>query len=136
MRRLQLPLAAWVAAGSAVGSSARWAVAMLLHTPGSHIGLPWDTLAVNVAGSFVIGLYAAVTEPGGRLMASPAQRLFVMVGVCGGFTTFSLFTAEVFGCVQRGEWNLAGLLVLASVGAWLIGVAAGYALGKRLNRLP
>lgn len=109
---------------------------MLLHTPGTRIGLPWDTLAVNVAGSFVIGLYAAVTEPGGRLMASPAQRLFVMVGVCGGFTTFSLFTAEVFGCVQRGEWNLAGLLVLASVGAWLIGVAAGYALGKRLNRLP
>ena len=69
-------------------------------------------------------------------MASPAQRLFVMVGICGGFTTFSLFTAEVFGCLQRGDWMLAGLLMLASVSAWLIGVATGYVLGKSLNRLP
>lgn len=136
LTRLQLPPAAWVAAGSAVGTCARWMVALLLQVPGSHVGLPWSTLAVNVAGSFLIGLYAAFSEPGGRVMASPAQRLFVMVGICGGFTTFSLFTAEVFGCLQRGDWMLAGLLMLASVSAWLIGVATGYVLGKSLNRLP
>jgi CrcB protein len=97
--------------------------------------MPWSTLIVNVIGSLVIGLYAALTEPGGRLAASPAQRLFMMAGVCGGFTTFSMFTAEVLDSMNRGEWKLVAWLLSASVGAWLIGAAAGYAFGKQLNRL-
>lgn len=136
MKRWRIPLTVWVAAGSVLGTTARWGIGLLLQTPGTYIGMPWNTLAVNVIGSFVIGLYAALTEPGGRLLASPAQRVFVMAGVCGGFTTFSMFTAEVLGSMDRGEWRLAAILVSASIGAWLLGVVGGYALGKQFNQLP
>lgn len=136
MKPLRIPLIAWVAAGSAVGTTARWGVGLLLETPGSYIGMPWSTLAVNVAGSFVIGLYAALTEPGGRWLASSAQRLFVMTGVCGGFTTFSMFTAEVLGSMGRGDWALTVWLTSASLAAWLAGVVGGYVLGGRFNQWP
>ncbi len=136
MKHPPIPLTVWVAAGSVLGTTARWGIGSLLQTPGAPIGMPWDTLVVNVVGSFAIGLYAALTEPGGRLLASPAQRLFVMAGVCGGFTTFSMFTAEVLGSINRGEWQLAAMLLSVSTGAWLLGVASGYALGKQFNKLP
>lgn len=135
MKRIVLPLTCWVAVGSVVGSSARWGIALLQHPPGSHAGLAWSSLIVNVVGSLVIGLYAALTESGGRLIATPAQRAFVMPGICGGFTTFSLFTAEVSESVQKGEWKLATALVSLSVCAWLASVAIGYGIGKRVNQL-
>jgi CrcB protein len=132
---VRLPLTFCVAFGSVLGASARWGLALLMHPPGSHATLAWGSLAVNVIGSLVIGLYAAITEAGGRLVASPAQRAFVMPGLCGGFTTFSLFTAEVSDSVQQGDWKLAAALVSLSVCAWLISVVVGYGIGKRINQL-
>lgn len=121
-----------VAVGSAAGACARFG----LGTPGvaasAMTGLPWGTLAANVAGSVLIGLYAALRGPGSRWEARSFEQALVMSGFCGGFTTFSLFTAEVGGCLQRQQWGLAALLLCVSVFAWLAGVGGGYATGRWL----
>ncbi|MCY7312327.1 MAG: CrcB family protein [Pseudoxanthomonas sp.] len=101
-----------MAAGSALGASLRWGAGLGLHGQAALIGMPWGTSGVNVVGSLLIGLYAAMTGVGGRSRSTPQQRAFVMAGVCGGFTTFSLFTAELLGCLQRGQWGL--LVVVAT----------------------
>ena len=99
------------------------------------MGFPWGTLAVNVAGSFLIGFYAAATGPDGRLYAGPVRRQFVMTGICGGFTTFSVFSLETLLLVQGGDLPRAALNVVLSVVSWLAAVACGHALATRLNRL-
>lgn len=129
-----VPMAAWVALGSALGAMARWGVGQLFDSPSSS-SFPWSTLAINISGSMVIGLYAALTGVGGRLVVSAAQRHFVMTGICGGFTTFSLFTAEVLTSAAHGDYRLAGTIIIVSVPAWLIGVWLGYAAGARWDRL-
>lgn len=98
-------------------------------------GFPWATLFVNIAGSFVIGFYATLTGPDGRLFAGSHQRQFVMTGICGGFTTFSAFSLESLRLAQSGNWVAAGMNVTVSVVAWLAAVWLGYALASRLNRL-
>jgi fluoride exporter len=123
-----------VALGAALGSVARFLIAIgLVQLLGPGFG--WGTLAVNVLGSFLIGLYATLTEPGGRLLASPAARQFVLAGFCGGFTTFSIFSLETLLLVEAGRLALAGLTVGLSVVFWLLAVWMGYRLGVRLNRL-
>lgn len=99
-------------------------------------GFPWGTLLVNVAGSFAIGCYAALTGPGGRLVAGPVRRHFVMAGICGGFTTFSIFSLETIWLVHDGNWAAAGASVAVSVPAWLIAAWLGFAWASRLNRAP
>ena len=127
-------LYAAVALGSALGSLARFGVSLgALAAFGP--GFPFGTLAANVAGSWVIGLYAALSEPGGRLVASPAQRLFVLAGFCGGFTTFSIFSLETLRLAAAGAFGLAALNVALSVALWLMAVWFGYRAGMRINRL-
>ena len=123
-----------VALGSALGGTARWLIAAGMlgwHGP----GFPWGTLFVNVTGSLLIGCYAALAAPGGRLSAGPRQRAFVMAGVCGGYTTFSIFGLESIGLMQAGQLSQAGLNVFVSACAWLAAAWAGYRLGARMNRL-
>ena len=123
-----------VGLGASLGSVARYLASLAtLHLLGS--GFPWGTLAVNVLGSFLIGLYSTLTEPDGRLMASPATRQFVLAGVCGGFTTFSIFSLETLRLAERGAFALAGTNVAASVILWLVAVWTGYRIGQRMNRL-
>jgi CrcB protein len=123
-----------VALGSIVGGVARYLVSVLfLSQLGS--GFPWATLFVNVTGSFIIGFYAALTGPDGRLFVSPRQRQFVMVGICGGYTTFSAFSLETLQLVQSGKLQAASLNLLVSVVSWLAAVWLGHALAARLNRL-
>lgn len=88
-------LYALVALGSAVGGVLRAAVGMAVS---AMVGsaFPFGTLIVNGVGSFAIGLYATLTGPGGRLFTGTRQRQFVMTGVCGGFTTLSVFSLETF----------------------------------------
>jgi CrcB protein len=127
-------LYAAVALGSALGGTARWIAGEALRDWAGS-GFPWGTLFVNVTGSFLIGVYAALVGPDGRLLASPRQRQFVMTGICGGYTTFSIFSLETVRLVEAGRHALAGLNVAVSVGLWLASVWAGWALATRINRL-
>lgn len=122
-----------VAAGTVIGGVLRALMGMgteaLLGT-----GFPWDMLVVNTAGSFAIGFYATVTGPDGRVLAGSRQRLFVMAGVCSGFTTFSIFSLDTLLLAQAGAWLAAGLNIGGSLAAWLVAVWAGYLLAAQYNR--
>jgi CrcB protein len=123
-----------VALGSIVGAVARFLVSVLFVSQFGD-GFPWGTLFVNVTGSFVIGFYAALTGPDGRLFVSARQRLFVMVGICGGYTTFSAFSLETLRLVQSGKAQTAFVYLLVSAITWIAGVWIGHVLASRLNRL-
>jgi CrcB protein len=115
----------WVALGGALGSMARYwmatAVAALTET-----SFPLGTLLINIIGSGVIGLFAALTGGEGRFVVSPDIRTFVMVGICGGFTTFSSFSLQTLDLLQDGEVLRAGLYILLSVALCLVSVWLGY----------
>lgn len=121
-----------VGLGASLGSVARYLGSLgMVYLLGT--GFAWGTLTVNVVGSFLIGLYATLTEPDGRLMAGPAMRQFVLAGFCGGFTTFSIFSLENLLLVERGAVGLAGINVVVSVALWLLAVWIGYRIAARLN---
>ena len=124
-----------VALGSAIGGMARYGVGLLaVRLVGA--GFPWGTLLINVAGSFIIGLYGAMTLADGPMPASADMRAFVMVGFCGGFTTFSSFSLQTLDLIQAGETVAAACYVLASVGLCLAGVFLGYWLATRIGLPP
>jgi CrcB protein len=82
----------------------------------------------------VIGLAAGGTIGDMRLIASPFVRHFVMVGLCGGYTTFSAFSLQTVSMLQAGDLGRASLNVVASVGTCLVATWAGYALAAALSR--
>jgi CrcB protein len=127
-------LYAAVALGTMIGGALRALAALALTAQFGH-ALPWGTLFVNVTGSFVIGIYATLTGPEGRLFAGPKQRQFVMTGICGGFTTFSIFSLETLRLLQDGEPDMAAANVAISVATWLAAVWLGHRVAMRLNRL-
>jgi len=131
-RRIRLYLA--VAAGGALGSVARYLCALAALSL-SGPAFPWGTLGVNVVGSFLIGFFATLTEPDGRLFASPTLRQGVMGGFCGGFTTFSIFSLESIRLLESSQWSLAAGYLLVSAASWLLAVWLGYRLARRLNRV-
>ncbi|MGI4978698.1 MAG: fluoride efflux transporter CrcB [Janthinobacterium lividum] len=120
-----------VALGGAVGTVARYLLSAA--TASLSQGVPWGTIGINVAGSFLIGLFGTLTLAHGRLPAPEPLRLFVMVGVCGGFTTFSSFSLQTLDLLRAGAPGRAGVNVAASVALCLAAVAAGHLLGARLN---
>jgi CrcB protein len=122
-----------VAVGSALGGTFRyWLSGLIAGAVGQTF--PWGTLVVNVTGSFVIGLFATLTAPEGRLFIPGEWRQFFMVGVCGGYTTFSSFSLQTLSLAQDGEWLAAGWNVLLSVVLCLVGVWLGHAGAVVLNR--
>jgi CrcB protein len=129
---VQLYLA--VSAGTVIGSVLR-ALASIGFLAWLGPGFPWGTLFVNVLGSFVIGFYATLTGPDGRILAGTRRRQFVMTGICGGFTTFSTFSLETFRLLQGGHWPMAGLNLGVSIATWLVAVWLGHMVASRLNRL-
>jgi fluoride exporter len=121
---------AWVALGGALGSMARfWMANAVAALTGP--AFPWGTLAINVIGSFAIGLFFSLTGPGGRLDVPSDARVFVMIGICGGFTTFSSFSLQTLALIQGGELLRAGGYVVGSVGLCLLFVWLGFLLGGR-----
>lgn len=122
----------WIAIGGALGSMARYACSVAAVRAFGE-AFPWGTLAVNVAGSFAIGLFASLDPPGGRWPMPADARLFLTVGLCGGFTTFSSFSAQTLGLLEQGRVAAAFGNVAGSVGLCLLAVWAGYALGAAIN---
>jgi len=120
----------WVALGGAIGSMARYGLGLAAARTWGD-AFPWGTLAINVAGSFVIGCFGALSLPDGVLPASPNIRLFVLVGICGGFTTFSSFSLQTFELARSGNGLGAAANVLLSVALCLAAVALGQAAGQR-----
>ena len=123
----------WIAVGSAIGGAGRyWCSGVMARLIGETF--PWGTLTVNVLGSLLIGLLATVTEPDGRLLMSATTRQFFMLGVLGGFTTFSSFSLQVLNLVRDGQWAPASFYIVASLALCLIGVWLGHGLGVAINR--
>jgi fluoride exporter len=122
----------WVALGGAIGSVARYACSSLV---AGWFGetFPLGTLIINVVGSFVIGFFATLTGPDGRLLVPGDMRQFVMVGLCGGYTTFSSFSYQTLTLAQDGEFARAGANVVGSVALCLLAVWLGWAAGHGIN---
>ncbi|MGF1594316.1 MAG: fluoride efflux transporter FluC [Kiloniellaceae bacterium] len=122
-----------VGLGAALGSVARYLCSLgMVHLLGP--GFPWGTLTVNLLGSLLIGLYATLTEPGGRVAASPARLQFVLTGFCGGFTTFSVFSLETLLLFEQRSFVSAGFYVGLSLLLWLLAVLTGHRIGTCMNR--
>ncbi|ARN82915.1 fluoride efflux transporter CrcB [Methylocystis bryophila] len=124
-----------VAFGGALGTIARYALSGLVAT---HIGetFPWGTIVINVSGSLVIGFFATLTGPDGRMFVGTEIRQFVMMGLCGGFTTFSSFSLQTLNLARDGEMGLALANVGISVCFCLLAVWIGHLAAAQLNQLP
>lgn len=123
-----------VGAGGFVGAVGRYLLGLVpANLGGTTIGVICTTFAINVIGSFAIGLIAAVSSRQANF--SPELLLFLKVGICGGFTTFSTFSLESLQLIESGAWGLAALYMVASivvcVAAAFAGDAAGAALVKQ-----
>jgi fluoride exporter len=123
----------WVAIGSALGGMARFACSGLVARSIGEV-FPWGTLVVNVVGCFVIGFFNTLTGPDGRLLAGTAARQFVMVGICGGYTTFSSFSLQTLTLAQDGEWLRASANITASVALCLVAVWLGHIAAAAISR--
>jgi len=124
----------WVAIGSALGGVGRyWCSGVVAR----HFGetFPWGTIAVNVLGSFVIGFFATLTAPDGRLFVGAVPRQFVMTGVLGGYTTFSSFSLQTLNLFAEGDWLKASGNVVLSVLLCLIAVWLGHIAAAAFNQL-
>jgi CrcB protein len=122
-----------VAIGGALGSVGRfWFSGAVAQRFGETF--PAGTLLVNVSGSLIIGFFAALTGPDGRVWASPSFRQFFMIGVLGGYTTFSSFSLQTLALARDGEWLLATLNALGSFVLCLVAVWIGDYLAMLLNQ--
>jgi CrcB protein len=125
-----------IAFGSALGGMARyWCSLAVLTATGSVF--PWGTMVVNVIGSALIGAALGAMEPGSRWQVSIGTREFVnyffMMGVLGGFTTFSSFSLQTLNLLRQQQWMQAGANVLLSVTLCLLAVAIGFWLATAFN---
>jgi fluoride exporter len=121
----------WIAIGGALGSMARfWLAVAVAEKLGPQF--PWGTILINIVGSFIIGFFSTFTGPGGRILASFNARAFVMVGICGGFTTFSAFSLQTLDLAREGRWFQAGGNIVLSVVLCLLAVWAGHLLATAL----
>jgi CrcB protein len=119
----------WVFLGGGVGTLLRYAIGGWVQGA-AGAAFPWGTFAVNMSGCFAIGALATwLTE---RSAATVELRTFLLVGVLGGYTTFSTFGIETFRLIESAEWLRAAGNALGSVAGGLAGVAAGVVLARSL----
>ena len=114
-----------VIVGSALGGGARfWLTTAVARPLGT--AFPWGTLAVNLLGCMTVGILAALLAPPGRMHDTQSLRVFLIVGVLGGFTTFSAFALDALLLVERGATVAAATYVAASVIGCLVAAGAAY----------
>ena len=124
MTRIGLAECAWVGVGGAIGSVLRYALHTLIYRASPDAALPWGTLGVNALGCLAIGVVAG--WPGADSTLTHGVRLFLVVGIFGGFTTFSTFGIDTFQLLRAGDYGSAGL----NVGRM------GHGLGLQLTEPP
>lgn len=127
----------YVAIGSAAGGVSRWLLGGALQQRfgaaalrAGDVPFPVGTLIVNVTGSFALGALAVVVAR--QTGDTTASRLLLMVGFCGGYTTFSTFSFDTVALIERGSPGLAALNVLGSVAFALLAAVAGILLARVL----
>ncbi len=122
----------YIALGGAIGSMARaWMANAVTRAMGPYF--PWGTILINIVGSFIIGFYGALTTSDARFAAHPDARAFVMIGICGGFTTFSSFSLQTLDLARDGKIGAAFANIGLSVILCLFAVTAGYASAQAIN---
>lgn len=116
----------YVAAGGAIGALARYGVATWLAPASQRVSLPWGTIAVNLVGCFVIGAVVGMAQARDGL--TEGARLFLVIGILGGFTTFSAFGLETLSLIRADAHALVAANLILQVGGGLLAVWAGWAL--------
>jgi CrcB protein len=119
--------------GGALGTALRFGLSNWFAV---HYGetFPLGTIVVNITGCFVIGIFAGLTGPDGIFLASPLMRQFVMIGICGGYTTFSSFSLQTLNLWNGNEFLRAGWNVLISVIFCLIAAWLGMLVASLINQ--
>ena len=121
----------FITMGGAIGTLGRYSLSLIALPISQH--LPWGTILINVIGSFIIGFFGTLTLATGRFPVSENLRLFVMVGLCGGFTTFSAFSVQTLDLIRTGLLSRAAANVVLSVVLCVGAVGLGHALAAYLN---
>lgn len=117
-----------IAIGGAIGSVGRYYASRFIMLLSGGV-FPFGTMFVNISGAIAIGFLAALSSPESRFFVSPQARLFLMTGICGGYTTFSTFSLETMALIGDGQWvaaslNAVGSVLLCLAAVWLGSVAA------------
>jgi len=116
-----------VGVGGFFGAGLRFALGSWIHRALPAAAFPWGTMAVNLLGCLLIGFVASYRQP-----LEPGVRLFLMVGLLGGFTTFSTFALETLALTQQDNYLMAAVNVTAKVVFGLLAAWAGFELGRLL----
>lgn len=118
-----------ISLGAIVGANSRY---LLSRYAAKLLGpiFPYGTLLINVSGSFLVGLFLIWTTE--RVLIDPRWRLLVVIGFCGGFTTFSSYAFETMAYFEQGQWLLMGINVVTNNILSLVAALAGMALARVL----
>lgn len=122
----------WIGIGGALGSMARaWVAMAMAEVTGPRF--PWGTILINILGSFIIGLFGTLTASDSRFSVSTDARAFVMIGMCGGFTTFSSFSLQTLDLIRDGRAGQAMANILLSLILCLAAVSAGFWIARSVH---
>ena len=122
-----------IAIGGALGSVGRYALSGAVQTLSGGT-FPLGTMIVNISGALAIGFIAMLTGPDGRVIVASPVRQFLMIGICGGYTTFSSFSLETLNLMRDGQWMAAAANAIGSVILCLAAVWAGGAIAAAVGR--
>ncbi len=120
-----------VGAGGFIGAASRYGALVAVDRLFGHPAFPWGVLAANVIGSLLVGALAGLAET--RLPLSPEARLFLFLGILGGFTTFSSITSDTLALLRNADYAAGAANIALSVALGLAAVAAGYAGARALS---